>query len=222
MSVPNIQRSFEPDKTYNLENNDFLRKLNLSDQVVRYLSMYMKEMKSYNTHSPAEINETHYSRNYDLPEMNSTNEILFLVNSLLSLSSVMKDEQMSKNLCYCNGTMRNMAMEYRNLHGYISLFVCIFGTLANYTNIAVLTRKQMKTAPFAYILTWLAVTDMLLMMEYIPFVLYMYTDSNLKITRFSYGAAFYILIHTHLSQVLHTMSICLTLTLAFWRHNAIR
>lgn len=222
MSVPNIQRSSEIDRNYNLEDHEFLKKLNLSDQVVRYLSIYMKEMKTANSQSSAEMNGTHYLRNYDLPETNSTNEMLFLVNSLLSLSSVMKEEQISKDLCYCNGTMRNMAMEYRNLHGYISLFVCIFGTLANYINIAVLTRKKMKTAPFAYILTWLAVTDMLLMMEYIPFVLYMYTDSNFKITRFSYGAAFYILIHTHLSQVLHTMSICLTLTLAFWRHNAIR
>lgn len=222
MSLPSIQRSSEVTKSYGLENEDFVRRLNLSDEVVRYLLLYMKGMKATNAHLSAQINESHYLRNYDLPEMNATDEILFLVNSLLGLSSARKEEQIAKSLCYCNGTMRNMAMEYRNWHGYISLFVCIFGTLANYINIAVLTRKQMKTAPFAYILTWLAVTDMLLMMEYIPFVLYMYTDSNLKITRFSYGAAFYILIHTHLSQVLHTMSICLTLTLAFWRHNAIR
>ena len=130
----------------------------------------------------------------------------------------------NENTCYCNGTMRNIATGYRNVHGYVSLFVCIFGTLANSINIAVLTRREMKTAPFTYILTWLAVTDMMLMIEYIPFALYnnMYMDPESKMARFSYSGAIFMLIHTHLSQVLHTMSICLTLTLAFWRHNAIR
>lgn len=146
------------------------------------------------------------------------------IQTVLNIISFVKreGETNTENTCYCNGTIRNMATAYRNIHGYVSLFVCIFGTLANIINIAVLTRKEMKTAPFAYILTWLAVTDMLLMVEYIPFSLYMYVDSHSKITRFSYIGAIYILIHTYVSQVLHTMSICLTLTLAFWRHNAVR
>lgn len=150
-------------------------------------------------------------------------EILYMMNLTSSMRfSHTKSTPDSNNPCYCNGTIRNIATEYRNVHGYVSLFVCIFGTLANSFNIAVLTRKQMKTAPFAYILTWLAITDMLLMAEYIPFALYMYLDSHSEIERFSYGGAIFILIHTHLSQVLHTMSICLTLTLAFWRHNTTR
>ena len=150
-------------------------------------------------------------------------DVQFIINLTSSMkTSNTKSSSNSNNVCYCNGTMRNIATEYRNVHGYVSLFVCIFGTLANSCNIAVLTRKQMKTAPFAYILTWLAITDMLLMIEYIPFSLYMYIDSNSKIERFSYGGAIFILIHTHLSQVLHTMSICLTLTLAFWRLNTTR
>lgn len=161
------------------------------------------------------------------------------VDYIMNLSIVLKNRHRSKlqndddsidgdllrtiSSCYCNGTMRNLANLYRNAHGYASLLVCLFGTMANLFNIIVLTRKKMASAPFAYILTWLAITDMLLMIEYIPFVGYMYLGSSRsKIEKFSYEGALYILIHTHLSQVLHTISICLTLTLAFWRYNAIR
>ncbi len=171
-----------------------------------------------------DINGTYNLKNYALlREFNLTDQdIQFLLVNLTKYMKTDKSTVSEISACYCNGTMRNIAIEYRNVHGYVSLFVCVFGTLANVINIAVLTRKHMKTAPFSYILMWLAVTDMLLMIEYIPFVLYMYTDSKLKMTLFSYSGAIYILIHTHLSQVLHTISICLTLTLAFWRHNAIR
>lgn len=158
-----------------------------------------------------------------LEQLNLTDQDIQYIMNLTSMMRTSNSKPITdSNLCYCNGTMRNIAIEYRNVHGYVSLFVCIFGTLANSFNIAVLTRKQMKSAPFAYILTWLAITDMLLMTEYIPFALYMYIDSHSKIERFSYGGAIFILIHTHLSQVLHTMSICLTLTLAFWRRNTTR
>lgn len=68
--------------------------------------------------------------------------------------------------CYCNGTVRNLAVGYRNYHGYVALMVCLFGTLANMLNIVVLTRKNMVTAPINKILTGLATADMLVMLEY--------------------------------------------------------
>lgn len=54
------------------------------------------------------------------------------------------------------------------------LQICIFGTIANILNIIVLTRKDMSKTPINTILKWLAVTDMFVMIEYIPFSLYMY------------------------------------------------
>lgn len=157
-----------------------------------------------------------------LKSLNFTDEYISNIFNMVSLMKPVEEPLYTENSCYCNGTMRNIATKYRNAHGYVSLFVCIFGTLTNSINIAVLTRKEMRSASFAYILTWLAVTDMILMVEYIPFALYMYMDSESKTARFSYSGAIYLLIHTNFSQILHTMSICLTLTLAFWRHNAIR
>lgn len=52
--------------------------------------------------------------------------------------------------------------------------ICIFGTIANILNIIVLTRKDMSKTPINTILKWLAVADMFLMIEYIPFSIYMY------------------------------------------------
>lgn len=56
----------------------------------------------------------------------------------------------------------------------IYLQICIFGTIANILNIIVLTRKDMSKTPINTILKWLAVADMFLMIEYIPFSIYMY------------------------------------------------
>lgn len=104
---------------------------------------------------------------------------------------------------------------------YVSLAVCLFGTIANLLNAAVLTRKEMSSAPINRILTGLAVADMLVMLEYVPFSCYMYLifpDTR----NFPYSWALFILFHVHFSQVLHTISICLTLTLAIWRYISIR
>lgn len=56
----------------------------------------------------------------------------------------------------------------------LSFQICLFGTIANIFNIIVLTRKEMCKAPINIILKWLAVTDMFVMIEYIPFSIYMY------------------------------------------------
>lgn len=136
--------------------------------------------------------------------------------------------------------------------------ICIFGTIANIFNVIVLTRKEMAKAPINIILKWLAVTDIFVMLEYIPFSIYMYlifpskcnsmTSSELlnfdnhlastlkEITAyikfnvfpfpdrrdFQYGWAVYLLFHMHFTQVLHTISISLTVTLAIWRYIAIK
>ena len=60
------------------------------------------------------------------------------------------------------------------------LQVCIFGTVANILNVMVLTKKDMAKAPINKILKWLAVADMLIMIEYIPFVSYQYIYMNAR------------------------------------------
>ncbi|TMW54532.1 hypothetical protein DOY81_000326 [Sarcophaga bullata] len=123
---------------------------------------------------------------------------------------------------YCKGEFFKMLQAYTNIHGYVALMVCIFGTVANILNVMVLTKKDMAKAPINKILKWLAVADMLIMIEYIPFVSYQYIYMNAHEKDFSYGWAVYILFHMHFTQIMHTISIGLTVTLAIWRYVAIR
>lgn len=120
-----------------------------------------------------------------------------------------------------DGWFADFAIEYgKTYHVYLAIVVCCFGTIANMLNIAVLTRKDMASAPINRILTGIAVADMMIMVEYIPFGYYYYVILPGKMN-FPYWGAVYMLAHMHFAQIMHTTSICLTLTLAIWRYLAI-
>ena len=85
---------------------------------------------------------------------------------------------------------------YEPIHGYLAITICVLGTLFNIVNILVLTHKvtllvsgsfplasiyrpniyfqDMRGNPINLLLTGIAVADMLVMMEYIPFATHMY------------------------------------------------
>lgn len=99
--------------------------------------------------------------------------------------------------------------------------VCVFGSVANIINGVVLTRKSM-VSPTNAILTGLAVTDLLVMAEYIPYTMHQYVWSGRPLTsQYAWGWAVFVLFHAHFTQVFHTISIWLTVTLAVWRYIAI-
>ncbi|XP_020818188.1 sex peptide receptor [Drosophila serrata] len=123
---------------------------------------------------------------------------------------------------YCQGEIYNWLRAYNSIHGYVSLMICIFGTIANILNIMVLTRKEMAKTPINNILKWLAVADMFVMLEYIPYTSYQYIYMGPGEKDLSYTWAVCLLIHMHFTQILHTISIGLTVTLAVWRYVAIR
>ena len=60
---------------------------------------------------------------------------------------------------------------YQQYHGYASFLVCLFGIAANLINITVLTRRNM-TSPTNFILTALAVSDLMTMISYLPYAVY--------------------------------------------------
>lgn len=121
---------------------------------------------------------------------------------------------------YCNLTV--FSKNYRDVHGYLSLIVCVFGSVANVFNISVLTTKDMRW-PTNYILTALAVADLLVMIEYIPFVLHGYIDMEKRfyVQHYTYNWAVFTMFHALFTQILHFISCCLTVLLAIWRHIAI-
>ena len=120
----------------------------------------------------------------------------------------------------CDLAIVETARAYAYYHGYVAIVVCFFGTIANVLNVIVLTRKDMACAPINRILTWLAVADMMLMVEYMLFAYYYNIDLPDRLN-FPFWAAVLMLFHGHFSQILHTISICLTLALAVWRYLAV-
>ena len=69
---------------------------------------------------------------------------------------------------------------FSRYHNSLALLICILGGIANFLNIAVLSRKEMRS-PTNAILTGLAIADLLVMIDYIPFALY--NGNLLSLTR---------------------------------------
>lgn len=121
---------------------------------------------------------------------------------------------------YCGEHFQSFKMSYDQYHGYISLVVCIFGIVANTLNIIVLTRKEMRS-PTNSILTGLAIADLLVMLDYIPFTLHLNILNKSNRDKFDYNWTMFVLFHSNFSQVCHTISIYLTVVLAVWRYIAV-
>lgn len=112
-----------------------------------------------------------------------------------------------------------LKIRYAEIHGYISVLVCVFGIIANIANIVVLNKKHMRTSTNV-ILMWLAVADLCTMIEYVPFALrfYIFKDPDLKfLENKSYSWMCYLLFHADFSLTMHSMSIWLTIMLAIFR-----
>ncbi|XP_063227091.1 G-protein coupled receptor dmsr-1-like [Bacillus rossius redtenbacheri] len=124
---------------------------------------------------------------------------------------------MNHSLAHCGARLRLWSEAYHPVHLYASLLVCVFGSVANSLNIAVLTRREM-SSPTNAILTGLAVADLLVMLEYIPFTAQAFLPQE---QRLSYGWALFVLFHSHFAQVCHTVAIWLTVILAVWRYLAV-
>lgn len=77
-------------------------------------------------------------------------------------------------------------------------------------------------SPTNVILTGLALADFLVMIEYIPYAYYtiMLTTYSL-VEKLSYRWAWYVMFHALFAQMLHSISIWLTVTLAVWRYIAV-
>lgn len=123
----------------------------------------------------------------------------------------------SVNYTYCN--LQDFHNAYRDIYGYICILVCIFGSFANIINICVLTSKEMRW-PTNFILTGLAVADLFVMVDYIPFVIYRnFTKKDANY--YLYGKALFLMFHALFTQICHFISCTLTVLLAVWRYIAV-
>ncbi|XP_049823488.1 G-protein coupled receptor dmsr-1-like [Aethina tumida] len=124
---------------------------------------------------------------------------------------------MNNTTVYCD--FQNFHDAYEEVHGPLSFLVCVFGSIANILNICVLTTKEMRW-PTNLILTGLAIADLLVMLEYIPFTMHRYLDGDSKkyASHFTYKWALFMIFHAYFSLTFHFISCCLTVILAIWRY----
>ncbi|KAK9890767.1 hypothetical protein WA026_012112 [Henosepilachna vigintioctopunctata] len=121
---------------------------------------------------------------------------------------------------YC--ALGNFSKSYEQIHGVLSLTFCGFGTAANLLIMSVLLRKDMRW-PTNFILIGLAIADLLVMIEYIPFSFhrYIYRDRRNYVSSYSHNWAIFMYFHALFSQIFHFISCCLTVILAIWRYVTI-
>ena len=107
---------------------------------------------------------------------------------------------------------------YAGVHGYVSIIVCTFGIICNMMNIIVLTQKNMITST-NYILSSLAIADMLTMVSYLPYAVYFYciTIPDWQYPH-PYGWIVYLLFNTNFIITCHTVAMWLTVALAVFRY----
>ncbi|KAJ8936023.1 hypothetical protein NQ318_007191 [Aromia moschata] len=124
----------------------------------------------------------------------------------------------ASNATYCD--LDQFSKDFRGYHVYLSLFVCTFGSILNILNVFILSTKQMR-CPTNFILTSLAVADVLVMLEYIPFA-YLHDKSTTSSHYFTYNFAAFIIFHALFTQSFHFISCCITIVLAIWRYIAVK
>lgn len=78
-------------------------------------------------------------------------------------------------------------------------------------------------SPTNAILTGMAVSDLLVIASYIPFVIHNFFRSEVPLQdMYTYGWAVFTLFHAHNTVLFHTISIWLTVLLAVWRYITVR
>lgn len=92
---------------------------------------------------------------------------------------------------------------YKWWHFRLALSVAATGMVTNVLNVVTLTRPCMAT-PTNLLLLGLAVADLLVVTEYIPYAASMLVGGKRLLEAREY--ALYIITHAHLSQVCHTVS----------------
>ena len=101
---------------------------------------------------------------------NTTNLTSALTQQLfINISQTLTDNNDYDN----NNTLVRYKTLYRNYHGIISSFVCIFGLTCNLFNIIVLTRPLMRSSTNT-ILTSLALSDLIKMLFVLPAAILFY------------------------------------------------
>uniref|UniRef100_A0A915JCV7 G-protein coupled receptors family 1 profile domain-containing protein n=1 Tax=Romanomermis culicivorax TaxID=13658 RepID=A0A915JCV7_ROMCU len=115
--------------------------------------------------------------------------------------------------------LKNLSTSYLSVHGYICIFLCVFGILTNLLNFVILRRRDMRTS-VNVVLSQIAICDLATMISYLVFVSYFYIwswDPDCLYRGYSKNWMNFILFHSSWSVLMHTTSIWLVVLLALIR-----
>lgn len=141
-----------------------------------------------------------------------------LINNMANLTTMPTNVETSD--------LKDFESWYAGYHGFASLIVCTFGIISNMFNIAVLTRKNMRT-PTNCLLTGLAIADMLTMTSYVPFALHFRIVHNTSPAlpnpkRDTFAWTAFLLFHANFAVTTHTAAIFLGVALSVFRFIYVR
>ncbi|GMT15169.1 hypothetical protein PFISCL1PPCAC_6466, partial [Pristionchus fissidentatus] len=119
---------------------------------------------------------------------------------------------------------------YSGIHRYLSIFICVFGILANSMHIVILTRHVMKRSTVNRLLAFMACCDIVKMFTYLVYMIRfnlmavdvksLQEDEPVRV--FSFPWIVFLFLHIMLSIDLHTTSLYLSVCTAFIRYKAIK
>lgn len=106
---------------------------------------------------------------------------------------------------------------YMKAHGYVASIVCIIGLLGNGATVMVLTRPKMASTPVNFLLTMVAIANLLLLAVYLPYAIHFYIikrDDNLlpfhvrdkTSANFAYFCLNFMVI-CHFTSIWHTIAV---------------
>ncbi|TKR68463.1 hypothetical protein L596_024444 [Steinernema carpocapsae] len=111
---------------------------------------------------------------------------------------------------------------YTVIHRYFCAIICICGVALNLIHIVVLTRKQMRIYAVNSILSIMAVCDVFTMTSYLVYIIrFKFVENEENVFGYNYYWLLFLLGHVVLSIALHTISLYLSVIMAYIRVTAL-
>uniref|UniRef100_A0A1I7Y7J3 G_PROTEIN_RECEP_F1_2 domain-containing protein n=1 Tax=Steinernema glaseri TaxID=37863 RepID=A0A1I7Y7J3_9BILA len=111
---------------------------------------------------------------------------------------------------------------YTVVHRYFCALICICGVALNLVHIVVLTRRQMRVYAVNSILSIMATCDVVTMISYLIYLIrFKFVENEENVFGYNYYWLLFLLGHVVLSIALHTVSLYLSVVMAFIRVTAL-
>nr|CAD2199521.1 unnamed protein product [Meloidogyne enterolobii] len=121
-------------------------------------------------------------------------------------------------------TLWNISNLYNQIHCYVGLFICVFGSLANVVHIFVLSRPAMQKCAVNRLLSIIAICDICTMFSYTVFIVRFGFAVNPEEPPVGYNFIWiiFLLAHVVCSIALHTITLYLSVATAFIRYKTLK